>query len=195
MEHGMFGNTQYSKISEKRIVFLAMAFVLCAPSFARACAGTPITFVNITDQDYDVIDGTAGTGDVSMDADGDITYGAGYSGPGIGTAGVLYVSGTANCRVDISCATTATMSDGSGNTVGVQNIGIRKRRSNNTLHTCQGLGTRITRLRLRNNVNNNDIYWESGLDTASGVPGGGGTFSTSTSGGTSLMFEATYQNP
>ncbi|MCH2547152.1 MAG: hypothetical protein MK052_06050 [Alphaproteobacteria bacterium] len=156
----------------------------------------------VTDLDYSLIEGSNGTGTVTMGSDGSITYGAGYSGAGQGTGGVFYIEGTKKnkgCRVDISCSNNATLSDGGGGAVGMLSIQIKEGGSGaaGTGVTCQGLDTPvITGYRIKQNTNQNDFYIGAALNTTSGVssPNFSYMFNTANSGGSPITVRVEYED-
>jgi hypothetical protein len=107
---------------------LASALVLCIlflPSKAEAkdCTDRPMTLTTNV-MDFDTINSVAGggSGNIIIGSNGNINYGAGYSGPGIGIGGQLTVTGDSGCKVNIYCMPTAILSDGASNTMNLTNI-------------------------------------------------------------------------
>jgi hypothetical protein len=72
----------------KKILFSFLAvFCVCTLSLrdaSAACSDTPLQFQSVVALDFDTIEGTAGTGNVTLGSNGTVTYGAGYTGAGLG---------------------------------------------------------------------------------------------------------------
>lgn len=167
-----------------------------AMAVTTGCSTTPITFTEFVDMDFDVIDGLGPGGSVDIGTNGNIDYGAGFSGDDNGAAGQVLINGTTNCSVLISCATTATMSDGGGNTFTMDSIETRLRdgRDFGGGAACLGIGVTSIRHRLRGNDNRNRLYIGGSLDTTAGLSTGG-TYQLSNAGGTTIAIQVVYETP
>ncbi len=166
--------------------------ILLLPSQAEAkdCTLSPMTLTTNV-MDFDTINAVAGggSGNVIIGSNGNINYGAGYSGPGIGIGGQVTVTGDSGCKVNIYCMSTATLSDGAGNMMNLTNVQFTRSAQNYGGGTpCAGMATPVL---TRGNVNK--TYYFSGiLDGSSGIPGYNPTFATSNIGGVGIIINVDY---
>lgn len=191
---------QWKRQSLRRVATFVVGLGACIffavanprPAWAPpGCSSTPITFSGVTALDFDTIEGIAGTGTIDLGANGAIAYGAGYAGAGIGVGLAFTVNGTNGCKVSFECDASATMTDGSGNSVTVTNLEIGKTASAfGALTACQGLGTKVLTAQ-----NIDKTYYMGGsVDGTGGIPAGG-SYSTSNAGGNRITITVTYDNP
>lgn len=179
------------------MIFTPRAPVRSMPVMGGGCSATPLTFSGAIDIDYTTINGT-GPGRINIGTDGSMTYSGSFSGPAAGTPGVIVVNGQHNCDIEISCASTATLSDG-GTTIAMDSIEVVVRSNQQTSfgngNACAGLGNVVATGRTHNNSDFSTIYVGGSINSISGTIPGGPDYSTAISGGTSLQFEVNYINP
>ena len=159
---------------------------------------TPLSTSNVAVASFGQVEVAAGaSGNISLGTDASIMYGAGYSGAGTGTAGGFTLSGDAGFPVEISCQNTATLTNSFGGTLPISGVEVVA----NTEGTggfgfgapCQGTGTTAKIFTLRTDSAENRFSYGVRIDGTGGVPGGGGSFSTSNPGGSAVSFMFAYQ--
>jgi len=130
-------------------------------------------------------------GAAALGPDGSLTYSGGLAGSGFGVAGVIRVVGATGTTVDISCATSARVSNGiddirissivmvAGTSSATPSSGARARR-------CFGLGFNILQL-TTGNQNQNTAYIGASMLTTGDESGG--VYDTSTGGAIPITIE------
>lgn len=188
------------KTKFKILTYLLIAStVLASTALAGGMGGggtpTPITFSAVTDLEYGVTGVAGGSGNIDLATNGTITYGAGYTGSGVGTAGSFAISGDLNVNVDVSCSASATMTNSTGGALTLSVIELRVETTGafGTGSTCAGLGTTALTHSLRNQASRNTFYIGARIDGTGGIPTGNGQFSTGNPGGSSITINVFYQ--
>ena len=174
-------------LSTKITIFVVALSALLYPQSAEAkrCNRQPMNLsANI--MDFETINTVAygGYGNIIMGGNGNINYGAGYSGPGFGIGGQLTITADSGCKVSIYCMPTATLTDGTGNQMTLTNIEF------NTSSRNYGGGTRCAGMNVPvdTNANVNKTYYFGGiLDGTNGVPSFNPTFQQSIAAGRGLL--------
>lgn len=194
-ENEAFVKTQFKILTYLFIASTALASTAFAGGMGGGGTPTPITFSALTDLEYGVTGVAGGSGNIDLATNGTITYGAGYTGSGVGTAGSFAISGDNNANVDVACSATATMTNNTGGALTLSVIELRVQNTGafGTGATCAGLGTTALTHRLRNQINRNTFFIGARLDGTGGVPTGNGQFSTGNPGGSSITISVFYQ--
>ena len=184
------------------VSFLALLGSAAAQfAFAAGMGGggptVPITLTGVTETSFGLIDVTVGAGNIDMGTNGNIVYGAGYSGSGVGIAGGFTINGDAGFNVNISCSATAVLANASGSTMTISAVEAVVDRANNAGafgagSACSGLGNTIIVHSIRNNSAQNAIAVGMRINGTGGVPLGAGLFSTSNAGGVPVTFDVVY---
>lgn len=144
--------------------------------------------------DFDEIEYTGGaTGQIRMGTNGNISYLGSFSGNGIGTAGQFLVTSSfgVGLNVSVACDTSATLTNGSGNAVTLNNIefvlGSGNRTSFGNGRACQGTALPILPLVITGGTATRTVYIGGQLNISSPIASAGG-YSTANSGGSPITF-------
>ncbi len=158
---------------------------------AAISAATPAAAQNLQvreDLDFGLMDIAALPGTASLGTDASIAYSGGLIGDGFGSTGEIRIAGRSGTPVQISCSTSATLSNGS-HTIDLTNIrisrGTRDGPRRNT-RDCEGIGMNVVRL-ISGNGNLNWGYIGATLETT-GVESDG-EYDTANSGGVPILIE------
>ena len=141
--------------------------------------------------------GTAAGASADMDVDGSITYGGDFSGAPTGTVGAVDVtSADAGADVDLYCDATATLADGSGNSIQLNTIEVADAEDLLTVGTCDGLsgsgGTVQASINIGTGANDTFVFGGTLDGGVTGGTFGTGAYSTAT-GGDPIDVEVFYQ--
>jgi len=138
---------------------------------------------------------TSSADNVLLKTDGSITYNGGKFSAGVGgaavAAGNVHLTGTSGLPVDLSCATTAVLSDGFTSTVQISNVKIADPGSVASGGVaCGGVGTPV----ITYNLTTGDDIKIGGMIDGGVLTGtfAGGAYSTNNTGGTNIAVQVVY---
>jgi len=178
----------FLRVSSVMVMVVLMVLVTTADA-------TPT--VNLTQQtamDFNTTEVAGGaTGTITIGTDANISYNGFFSGPGIGTAGsflMTLIFGTGN-TVAIECDTSATLTDGGGNTITLDNIEFVVSSGNRTTFGagdgCLGIGTSTGTYVISGSAANRTAFIGGSLNLTGGLPSDG-NYSTANAGGNAISF-------
>lgn len=143
------------------------------------------------DLDFGLMEVANLPGSAALGPDGSLTYSGGLAGSGFGVAGAIRVVGATGTTVDISCATSARVSNGIDD-IRISSIVMVPGNSSTTplpgalTRRCFGLGFNIFQL-TTGNQNQNTAYIGASMLTTGDESGG--VYDTSTGGAIPITIE------
>lgn len=169
------------------VLFCAVASQQTAYA-AKPCTGNSVTLTVNADMDFDTIHGL--TGRANLASNGAMTYTGSMTGAGLGIGGYVQIDGEKNCNVLISCSATATLSNGS-NTATIDNIEVSLQNAVafGSGTACQGIGNTIITHKIHSLADRNTLFFGGSINGTATIPGSGGLFSTTNTGGNSITLQ------
>jgi len=161
-----------------------------------------ITLGNEVDMDFGNVEysaAPAGGDTASLGTDGNLAFAGNFSGAATGTVGSVDVTGgNDGSTLEVSCDTTATLSDGAGSTINVVSLEVVSETTGAQAFgagsACAGVGTASTTMVLDIGGGTADQFLFGGqLDGATAAGFAGGAHSTASAGGDSIDIEVVYQ--
>jgi hypothetical protein len=141
------------------------------------------------DLSFGIMDLAAIPGTAALGTNASITYSGGLSGGGFGEVGEIRVSGQSGTTVDISCAATATLSNGT-NTITLTAIeiavGSGAAPGGQGTVACAGVGLNVAQLTSGNNAPNTAFI---GATLATSGIESSGDYDTANAGGVPILVE------
>lgn len=198
------------KLKNKKILYLSAVAAIALPvsmataastnvdatAFFRAAITLTPTAMDFSNIDYAAAPTVAGD-NVRLGTDSSIAYNGVFSAgasPVPAAGSVAVATGTAGLTVDVSCDATATMDDGAGNEISVNNIEVIDINNATTYggaNACTGVGNVSLSYVLGSGTDTFVLGGQIDGSTVSGVFSGG-AYSTAT-GGDDIQVDVVYQ--